>query len=301
MHIEFEPYEFQNIYLITTYRCNWQCEFCLFRFNKEPEASTDEILGRLEYSIKDSRRQVYIKITGGEPFIKQDLLREVFGVASRYKERVYKIGIGTNGSISLQPFFNDVDVRTHIFLSRHEVMDELLRPNELAQGVHNPLIDFRINCNLIEGGVDNLKKIECFIDEKYGEYGITHYCFRELSKVDVDANAMYPKQIYEYIEYYHDHLVPVKAIEERIQGHPGFRKSRITGNYYDRNDWYWYDHDGQQISVKFRAIDETRLIDFNTNVKPDDVDEYVIHPDGTLTGCWDKELKVIMRGGEKNA
>jgi hypothetical protein len=28
------------------------------------------------------------------------------------------------------------------------------------------------------------------------------------------------------------------------------------------------------------------LIKFNDSTK--DIDEYVVHPDGTLTGCWDK-------------
>ena len=43
------------------------------------------------------------------------------------------------------------------------------------------------------------------------------------------------------------------------------------------------------------TIDETRLIDFNTG-NPDEIDEYVIHPDRALTGCWDKDPKIIMKG-----
>ena len=48
-----------------------------------------------------------------------------------------------------------------------------------------------------------------------------------------------------------------------------------------------------KISVKLRAINEQKLIEYNQQNKG--IDEYVIHPDGTLTGCWDKDLKQIRR------
>lgn len=296
--MDIEPYAFQNIYLITTYRCNWNCQFCLFRFNVEAETTVDEYVQRLEYSILDSSRKVYIKITGGEPFIKTGLLREIFKVADKHRDKIYKIGIGSNGSIPLPKFFNDVNIRTHIFLSRHSVKDKLPRPSDLARRIDNPMIDFRTNCNLIKGGVDSVEKIEQYVKEKHSSSGITHFCFRELSKVGVDSNLLYPKQVYDYIEYYDGHLIPVSGIENQIRTMSRFRRSRTTGNYYDINRWYWYEYDGNKVSVKFRTIDETKLISFNKDISPDDIDEYVVHPDGTLTGCWDKELKLIVKGGQ---
>lgn len=295
MSILLEPYMFQNIYLITTYRCNWKCQFCLFRFNVEKEAPVDEYIQKLEYSILDSPKKVYIKITGGEPFIKTGLLEEIFKIADKHRDKVYKIGIGSNGSIPLPRFFNDVNIRTHIFLSRHSIKDKLPLPADLAKGIDNPMVDFRVNCNLIRGGVDSAGKIEQYIKDRHSSSKITHFCFRELSKVDIDSNLIYPKQIYNYIKYYDDHLVPVLDIEAEIKTMPQFRKSRTTGNYYDINRWYWYN---DKISVKFRTIDETRLISFNKDISPSRVDEYVVHPDGTLTGCWDKELKLIAKGGK---
>jgi organic radical activating enzyme len=298
--IKSEPYNFQNIYIITTYRCNWNCEFCLFRFNGEIEASLDEIISKIEYSIKDSKKKVYLKITGGEPFLKKKLLKRIFELSNFYRDKIYKIGIGTNGSIRLPEFFNDLNIRTNIFLSRHNIKDNLLYPNELGRNIDNSLIDFRINCNLINGSVDSLEKIEEYIIEKYTKYRITHFCFRELSKVNVDINSMYPKQIYDYINYYNKNVIFFTDIEKKINKNNKFSKSRITGNYYDLNHWYWYKNCSDKISVKFRMIDETKLIDFNKNRNPNDIDEYVIHPDGTLTGCWDKELKIIFKG-DKNA
>ncbi|MFH1978776.1 MAG: hypothetical protein ABII97_00060, partial [Patescibacteria group bacterium] len=238
---------------------------------------------------------VYIKITGGEPFIRPDLLEAVVDFSNAYKDRIYKTGIGSNGSIPVPDFFSRLKIRTHIFLSRHDLEDTLPTPSDLAK-FENELIDFRLNCNLIKGGVDSVEQIERYIQERVKQ-GITHFCFRELSKVDIDVNLMYPKQIYEYIEYYKSNLVPVAKITDALENNPRFTLSRVTGNYYDINKWYWYTLPGcEPVSVKFRTIDETRLIEYNQVT--DGVDEYVIHPDGTLTGCWDKDMKIIKKGGE---
>lgn len=299
--IKLEPYSFQNIYLITTYRCNWSCDFCLFRYNIEKEAPISEILYRLEYSIKDSQRKVYIKITGGEPFLKTDLLEGIFELSEKYQDKIYKIGIGTNGSIPLPHFFNDVATRTHVFLSRHNWDEQLPTPKDLLGSIDNPLVDFRINCNLIRGGIDNLSKIKKYIKNSL-IMGIDHICFRELSKVEIDVNMMYPRQIYDYIAYYKEYVVYIKDIEHKIKNHPEFGYiTRRTGNYYDLNHWYWFTYMDQKVSIKFRSIDEVKLIEYNTKIKPTGIDEYVIHPDGTLTGCWDKESKVIMKGGSYHA
>lgn len=290
--MKFETYAFQNIYLITTYRCNWKCDFCLFRFNYEKETDICTYIERVEYAIKNSDRKVYIKITGGEPFVYPELLRAILGTLHKYKDKIYKIGIGSNGSIPIPEFFNKSTIKTHIFLSRHDIDKNLPSVKELSAKIDNPMIDFRVNCNLIKGKIDNVEMIKKTIEARSDEF--THFCFRELSAVDIDANSIYPKQIYEYIQYYKDHLVKLDEIEKEIYNshHPDFVFTRNTGNAYDKNHWYWYK---KHFSVKFRAINEKELVAFNERTPG--IDEYVVHPDGTLTGCWDKDRKIIMKGG----
>lgn len=289
--MKFETYAFQNMYLITTYRCNWACDFCLFRFNDEPETSIADYVRRVEYAIIHSDRKVYIKITGGEPFIYPDLLKAILEIANKHKDKVYKIGIGSNGSIALPEFFNQSEIRTHIFLSRHDLSTQLPSVAALSINVDNPALDFRVNCNLIKGGVDSVEMIKRVINERSTEF--SYFCFRELSSVDVDECSIYPKQIVEYVRYYKEHLIKIADVEQTIRDDPDFTHSRNTGNAYDTNHWYWYKN---KISVKFRSIDEKKLIAFNDRT-PGVVDEYVVHPDGTLTGCWDKDRKIIMEGG----
>ena len=301
--MKLEPYEFQNIYVITTYRCNWNCGFCLFKFNKEEEAATSEIVDKLEYAIVSSKKRVYIKITGGEPFLKKSLLKAIFDLAAKYKEKVYKIGIGTNGSLILPEFFNDVVNKTHIFLSRHEIYDGLPTPKDLSINIlNNPLIKFRINCNMVKGGVDSIGSIRQYINVKFSSLGITDYCFRELNKVAIDKNNIYPTQIYDYILYYKQNHIDLTEIEKQAKIDLQLEKIKYNGNYYDKNYLYKFHYGaGIKLNIKFRSIDERRLIDYNTKVNPDEVDEFVLHPDGTLTGCWDKDLKLIFKGGDINA
>lgn len=285
-----EPYAFQNIYLITTYRCNWSCPFCLFRFNDEKETNISNYINSFEYAIQESEKKVYIKITGGEPFIYPELLKAIFNIADKYHDKIYKIGIGSNGSIPVPAFLQGVRKRTHIFLSRHDIKKQLPSVKELSKNINNPLVDFRVNCNLIKKQTDSVEKIKKVIGIRSNEF--THFCFRELSAVDIDENSMYPEQIYEYEKYYKKHLIRLSDIEKYIQQDKDFIFSRDTGNEYDINHWYWYK---SKISIKFRAIDEKKLIEYND--RTEGVDEYVVHPDGTLTGCWDKDRKVIKRGG----
>ena len=129
----------------------------------------------------------------------------------------------------------------------------------------------------------------------WGKSHIDHFTFRELNNITLDKNSMYPKHVYAYKEYYNKHLIPISKIEEEIAKDPDFELSRVTGNYYDTNHWYWWRIFGTstKISVKLRAINEQKLIEYNQQNKG--IDEYVIHPDGTLTGCWDKDLKQIRR------
>ena len=288
-----EEYAFQNIYVITTYKCNLSCKFCLFRFNKTEDTSIYNMIDKLEYSIKDSKRKVYIKITGGEPFLKSELLKEIYNVCEKYSDKVYKIGIGTNGTLPLMPFFDTVSTRTHIFLSRHG-LNGYKAKKVISYGRANEKIDFRINCNLIKGRIDSPEKIIQFIETYSNRDGIDHFCFRQLNKVSIDDNYIYPRQIYNYLEYYSDNLVVAKKMIKPLVNKYGFVQSRFTGNYYDDNYWYWYHLNGKKISVKFRIIDEKRLIKYNKHISKE-IDEYVIHPDGLLTGCWDKDLKIIRR------
>jgi MoaA/NifB/PqqE/SkfB family radical SAM enzyme len=294
-----DEYGFQNIYVIATYKCNWECPFCLFRYNTEQDASEDLVVDRVKYAIHDSKKMCYVKITGGEPLLKQGLLGKLFDLCNKERGKIYKIGVGSNGSIPIGGPFEKLTVRTHVFFSRHSIEDSLPKYRDIVR-CGNDFIDYRLNCNLIKGGVDSVDAIEKYIDRRASE-GFRYICFRELSAVDLVNNSIYPKEVVDYDAYYHDKLVRVSDILKDLEKTGRFEKSKVSGNYYDTNIFYWYRLPGHplDVSVKFRIIDERRLLEYNR--ANDGVDEYVVHPDGTLTGCWDKDMKVILKGGDCHA
>ena len=156
--MKFHEYNFQNIYVITTYKCNYECTFCLFRHNLEKECSLQELKSNLKNSILDSKKQVYIKITGGEPFIYTKSFKPLIEIINKNKDKIYKVGIGTNGSIKFPKILNTIKVKTKIFLSRHQINSQLSSIQKLTSNIHNTLISYHYNCNMIKGQVDSIKK-----------------------------------------------------------------------------------------------------------------------------------------------
>jgi organic radical activating enzyme len=287
--MEKENYKFQNIYIITTFKCNYNCPFCLFKYNKIKDAKIKKIINRLQYAIQDSKKQVYVKITGGEPFLKIELLKEIFNLLHnpKYIKKIYKIGIGTNGSIQFPEFLNNTKIRTDIFISKHD----LLPLEKNYKNINNKNIKIKLNCNLIKGGIASYKEIIKYIQLYVKQQDIASICFRELNKINLKKNKFYNSFIHKYDKYYNENVIYIDDILNIIDKDICFKKTKIVGNYYDTNIWYWYMHN---FSIKFRRIEEDKLIEYNQKEK-DIIDEYVIHPDGKLTGCWDINLKKIKR------
>ena len=117
-------------------------------------------------------------------------------------------------------------------------------------------------------------------------------CFRELNKISLNNNSMYSKEIYQYKEYYNKNKISLNKILKILLKRKNWKFIYCNGNEYDKNFWFLHNN----MKIKFRTIDEKHLVDYNKNNK--EIDEYVLHPDGTLTGCWDKDLKLIKKGGD---
>lgn len=101
----------KEICLIVTYRCNARCNMCdVFNY---PSRSTEEItVGDIEKLPSGLR---FINITGGEPFVRQDI-KELVGVARRKAGRIV---ISTNGYftyriIDLCKTYPDIGIRISI-------------------------------------------------------------------------------------------------------------------------------------------------------------------------------------------
>jgi len=229
-----------------------------------------------------------VKLTGGEPFLKPSLLKKIIRVCGEYPN-IHYVGIGTNGSLPVRNWIKEAKNPLHIYLSRHWTKEWGYPIEYFVKDNNYPLVEYRVNCNLIKGQVDSWDRMINHI-EWIKSKGITFICFRELNHLSLENDSMYPNYVSDYIKYYNTHLVPIKDLMKDAEKHGLVFHHHVT-NGYDTN--YVYIYDG--IRVVFRVIDEQALLEFNKSTT--EVDEYVLHPDGLLTGCWDRDTKVLEGGG----
>ena len=289
-----ENYKFQNIYIISTYKCNCNCNFCLFKHNK-CFVNNNKILESLKYAIDNSKIPCYIKITGGEPFLNYRLIKRIIELCNN-NNRIYKIGIGTNGTIQIPLFINNTRKRVSIYISRHHYDDKKIKKGfdikkdisikNIVKNIKNQKIKIYLNCNLIYKEIDSISEIY-----KYLDYAILNnvsgVTFRELSEITLNSVSMYNDYVYNYEKYYKKNIILVKDIHKQFIESGAFVFFKRNGNYYDDNKWYRYNN----FIVKLRQISEKKLIEYNN--KFNGLDEWTIFPDGSLNMCWDKKLKKI--------
>ena len=281
-----------DLFVITGYKCNESCDFCLFRFNSRKHMSFTKYIDNLNHIFKVDRDNLFfVKITGGEPFLEEGLLKDLMFYLESKKSRISKIGIGTNGTILIPKYFNDLKNQINIYFSRHIAGQYFANEKSLEEikaGIDNPNIYYLFNCNLIKGGVDNIVKIIDYICWAR-EQGITYICFRELNSVNIKKNTMYSRHVRKYEKYYRNNVVKVKDIIAQLGHFADFEYQKTKQNHYEKNIIYKYKNQSQ---IKFRIVNEKQMISYNEQ-NPDIIDKYVIHPDGAITGCWDRLNKII--------
>jgi len=282
-------YKSTSIFSIVTFKCNLACSFCLFRFNSVPDipirCQADKLSKMLKWCQENNRR-TRVKITGGEP-----LLRDLSSILATIDEYdVEFIGLGSNSMSKLPEYFNNVRSPTNIYLSLHSLNELLgntpkLTVSEFRGDITNDRIAFRVSCNLIKGQVDSVDDIQEYI---HATKETDFICFRELNSISVDTNSLYDNFVYEYIDYRKTHLVSVGTILGSLSGDWKHIKTDDFG--FILNSYYTYN--GK--TVLFRSMNEENLVSIAED-NPHRIDEIVIHPDGRITGCWDRDRKIIEK------
>jgi len=81
------------IFFVTSH-CNLRCKHCFYRINKKEKELS---LGEIKKTARTLRSLYFLKITGGEPFLRKDLYDVV---KSFYDNGVKRISISTNGCLA---------------------------------------------------------------------------------------------------------------------------------------------------------------------------------------------------------
>lgn len=291
-----EP-ERERFYIITSFKCNCRCQYCLFRFERIKDC-TNTILANKVRKVLCAFPQTNfsISITGGEPLLRPKRICAILDAiteSTKQQSRIRWIGFGTNGTTPIPLYLqNYPDFKFDLYISRHHydmayLQESFHNPNIQPLSVYAELssnVNVRLSCNLIRGGIDNLVEIKRFL-EWAGTNSIKHVTFRELNKVARES-SMY-NYILNYINYYQRNLIALDSLLPQLEYDSNFEFiSQDIRPFIYHEHWRY-----QGINLTFRHIDEAQLLDYNASF--DDIDEVVLHPDGLITGCWDRNQKVL--------
>ena len=119
-----------NIFEIeTTYKCNWNCEYCCVQTHTKRALSNEKILNNLK---KSSNNYIDLNggaltISGGEPSLTDpELIKEIYNLS---KEHNFQLSLNTNGRIfypKVYPIFKDImkDIGVKRLTVRYRVRNE---------------------------------------------------------------------------------------------------------------------------------------------------------------------------------
>ena len=293
--------ERERFYIITTLKCPCKCKFCLFILTADemqdcPDSVLAETAGRVLRAFPDTNFS--ISITGGEPLMFEKRIIALLNAIrdNTSPQMVRWIGFGTSGTTKLPLYLNSYpDFHFDLYLSRHHYDLEKqtkafvnnVRPHDVSEysNLHDH-VSVRLTCNLIGGGIDSLKQIKRYLGFAKSR-GVKYVTFRELNKISGDASMYAQNYILDYIDYYGESLVPLQDILATVEVDSEFKFiSQDIRPFIYHERWGYGD-----IEVTFRRVDEEQLLQYNDSF--DDIDEVVLHPDGLVTGCWDRNQKIL--------
>lgn len=299
-----EEEERERFYIVTSFKCPARCQFCLFvrTAGAVPDCSDETMADRVRAVLRAFPGVNFsISITGGEPLLVESRVRAILDAiqAETTPDRVRWIGFGTSG-IKIPVYLNEYPkFHFDVHLSRHHYERDAqeavfgLRNIRTAAEFRRSLdahVNIRLTCNLIRGGVDSVPEIRRYLEWAAGT-GITAVTFRELNKIAGDAR-MYPQQyIQDYVTYYGDRIVPLETLLRDVERDAAFAfVSQDVRPFIYHERWAY-----RGVDVTFRRVDEEQLVNYNASFN--DIDEIVLHPDGLVTGCWDRSNKILDFGG----
>ena len=271
-----------HLHLKLTDACNARCFFCVEQ-NSKCQENAEYFISQVDSMLSEMEQAgiLYsVSVTGGEPllFKKFDELCEVLE-----KHDIKFLTMNTNAQY-LDKYIDKIDgLFNFVDISRHAISDQ--RNNEIF-GCDMPTLNelksikkrlkhtkMRIQCVLCD--VDSIEDVL----NRIGAYSFADdLSFRKLMKLGEQTGIEYDdkEDLYNQIlEYAFNHF---ELIEQTIQ------------DYYVYEIWKYND---TYITFSYSNM---KMLGAVEKVEDDAVcREFIIHPDGTIAGSWDKNMKVIKR------
>ena len=265
-----DDYWLRNVHVKITDTCNATCNFCVEK-NSNIKEDKDNLLKNLSSLFEQMNAQgllATVSITGGEPTLCKHL-PEVLELISKYN--VFS-SLNTTGR-NIKQLSNAPD---WINISKHYFSDETifglknLSIKDIERIRENTGSKIRIQGVLLPGYLDSLPKVIKFI-QTY-KHVVDDFGFRQLIKDDARSDYVSLLQLRKYLYNYAD------FVEQVIQ------------DYYVYETWTL---DGKDITL---SMSDMGMLVANEQIEDaSHLREVVVHPDGLVSGDWNRETKILKR------
>lgn len=269
-----------HLHLKTTDACNAKCKFCVEQ-NQKCVEDAKQYLGSVDLMLREMESQgiLYsVSVTGGEPLI----FKEFSALCDVLRKHDIKfLTMNTNGKF-LSTHMSDIDgLFDFVDISRHSVNDE--RNNGIF-GCEMPSVSD------LRGIKDSFKKtkmrIQCVIADLNGTEDMMRFIdtfrfaddisFRNLMRLSEQHGVHYKSKDGTYKEMLEYAFRNFDFVEQTIQ------------DYYVYETWK-----NNEIPITF-SYSNMRML-YNVEKEEDErvCREFIIHPDGVVSGSWDKHRKIL--------
>lgn len=269
-----------HVHLKCTNRCDANCAFCIEKCSRHDPEDADAFLDSMRQvvgQLKDQGAFRTLSVTGGEPTI-FPRIQEVVDFANEVKPMLFSI----NSNGAKLDAIKEGSLNGWLNLSKHAICDDNVFARNMRIGrcdmlgfrCRQPNAKLRLQCVLgAYDGLGNIDAIDGFIDH-YRDVA-DDFSFRSLI-IESECGRMSP--LFE------------KLRDALFDG--GYIVEQAVQDYYV---YETYKRDGVTITLSW--ADMFQLQRYNETHKDNFLEEIIVHPDGMVTGSWNKKTLVIRDGG----
>jgi len=264
-----------HVHFKCTNNCDANCAFCIERDSRHDGGNPKKFYESCSQLLEQLNEQGMLRtvsITGGEPSI-FPLINETIGLINKYDVMLFSMN--TNGRL-LNALDRDI-VNGWLNISKHSTHDAHIfkrefevTPEYLAEiRARQPRAKIRFQCVLgLEDGLQSLDEVKAFI--KHYNDVVDDFSFRSLIVENKDGEV---PQLFKDLR---DWLFP-HCVEQTIQ------------DYYV---YEVYDVEGYKpITISWSNM--YLLKQYNESNNDNFLEEIIVHPDGMITGSWNKKTLII--------
>lgn len=269
-----------HLHLKLTDACNAKCSFCVEQ-NSKCNEDAKYFVNQVEIMLSEMERAgiLYsVSITGGEPLLFKEF-KKLCNVLKNHKIKF--LTINTNGKYLEQNLDLIDGLFDFIDISRHSIQDsqnnfifhDIMPTIDDLRRIKNKLkhTKMRIQCVLCE-----IETIQDWLDFVEAFSFADDLSFRKLMTLSRDSGIQYEVNNVFYQQVLDYAFNNFELIEQTIQ------------DYYVYEIWRY-----RNINITFSHSNMSLLAQVE-KVEDDTVcREFIIHPDGTISGSWDNNRKIL--------